>query len=93
MGTEAQQMKISTLSDPDMKKLFSKIGCKRQFILNKLRVKDHDKENRLPQTNPDENSVEEFCKVCTCCSHHYKVCSCAAATKNELILNILKIKM
>ena len=79
--------------NPDLTKLFSEIGCKRQFILNKLRVTDHDKEYRLPLTNTDENSVEEYCKVCTCCSHHFKVCGCAAATKNELILNILKIRI
>ena len=73
--------------DPNMTALFQK-GCQRQFILLKLIVTDKDTEYRLPSS--DTNS--ELCKVCTCCSNHFKQHKCAAVTENDLIFKILQLE-
>ena len=72
--------------DPNMTALFQK-GCQRQFILQKLTVTDKDSEYRLPASDMDT----EICKICACCSNHFKQHKCAADTENDLIVKILKL--
>ena len=71
-----------------MQALFQELGCQRQFILQKLTVTDKDSEYRLLSSDTDS----ELCKVCTCCSNHYKQHKCAAETENDLIFKILKLE-
>ena len=75
-------------SDPNMTALFQEKGCQRKFILEKLTMTDKDSEYRLPSSD----TVAELCKVCTCCSNHFKQHKCAAETENELIFKVLKLE-
>ena len=72
-------------SDPDLIALFKESGCKRDFILKRLTLKDKDKEFRLPVTPFSSTdkipSDKMLCKICTCCSTHFEEHNCESISK------------